>query len=231
MIADGDPLLTLLQISDGLFPAGGYAHSLSLETYVQAGTVQDREGLEDFLRAHLKGSAGPCDAVAVAQAVRHAAAGDLGGCLELDARLDAMRTVPEARAASAQMGRQALRAVAAWSSEPFVDDLLARVDAATTPGHYAVVFGVAAGRGGVDPASATSAYLYAGAAALVNAALRLLPIGQLDAQRTLAALRPCIAVLAGTAASSHADDMWTFTPGLELAGLRHAELDMRLFRS
>jgi hypothetical protein len=25
--------------------------------------------------------------------------------------------------------------------------------------------------------------------------------------------------------------MWSFTPGLELAGLRHAELDMRLFRS
>jgi len=28
-----------------------------------------------------------------------------------------------------------------------------------------------------------------------------------------------------------ADDMWSFTPGLELASLRHATLDARLFRS
>jgi urease accessory protein UreF len=28
-----------------------------------------------------------------------------------------------------------------------------------------------------------------------------------------------------------AGDMWSFNPGLELAGLRHATLDTRLFRS
>jgi urease accessory protein len=65
----------------------------------------------------------------------------------------------------------------------------------------------------------------------VNAALRLLPLGQLEAQRTLAALRPEIAALAADAAGKGLDDMWSFTPGLELAGLRHAELDRRLFRS
>jgi urease accessory protein UreF len=37
--------------------------------------------------------------------------------------------------------------------------------------------------------------------------------------------------LASAAAASTIDDMWSFTPGLELAGLRHAELDRRLFRS
>ena len=38
-----DPaLLTLLQFADGLFPAGGFAHSFGLETYVQDGRVRDR---------------------------------------------------------------------------------------------------------------------------------------------------------------------------------------------
>jgi len=65
----------------------------------------------------------------------------------------------------------------------------------------------------------------------VNASLRLLAIGQLEGQRVLAALRPRIGALAAASAAAEIDDMWSFTPGLELAGLRHAELDMRLFRS
>ena len=60
----------MLQFADGLFPAGGFAHSLGLETYAQDGLVRDRAGLEAFVVAHLEGSAGPADAVAVAVAVR-----------------------------------------------------------------------------------------------------------------------------------------------------------------
>ena len=226
-----EALLALLQLSDGLFPAGGFAHSLGLETYAQAGIVKDRVGLEAFVVAHLEGSAGPSDAIAVAVVNRCAEQGDLAGVLDVDARLDAMRVVPEFRASSRQMGRQALRAIAAWAPDPVLAELSACVDAGNTPGHYAVVFGAAAGRTGVSVHDAASAYLYATASMLVNAALRLLSIGQLDGQRTLAALRPRIAALAGSAATATIDDMWSFTPGLELAGLAHAELDMRLFRS
>ena len=53
--------LTLLQFADGLFPAGGFAHSFGLETYVQEGVVRDRAGLEAFVTAHLEGSAGPAE--------------------------------------------------------------------------------------------------------------------------------------------------------------------------
>src|SRR5207237_1406607 len=148
-------LLALLQLGDGLFPAGGFAHSFGLETYAQEGRVRDRVGLEAFVGAHLAGDAGP------------------------------------RRAAS----------------------------------------GAVAGRLGADREAAAAAYLYSTAALLVGAGLRLLPLGQLDGQRVLAAVRPRIALLAAQAARATADDMWTFTPALELAGLRHARLEMRLFRS
>jgi hypothetical protein len=52
-------LLALLQLGDGLFPAGGFAHSFGLETYAQEGRVRDRVGLEAFVTAHLEGAAGP----------------------------------------------------------------------------------------------------------------------------------------------------------------------------
>src|SRR4030095_6081677 len=104
-----DELLGLLQLGDGLFPWGGVAHSFGLETYAQDGRVRDRAGLDAFVTAHLEGAAGPGDAVAVAVATRLAAAGDLAGWSALGARLDAMKPVPEFRAASRQMGRQTVR--------------------------------------------------------------------------------------------------------------------------
>src|SRR5262245_63794145 len=115
-----DALVAVLQYADGLFPAGGFAHSFGLETYVQDGLVTDRAGLEEFILAHLEGSAGPADAVATATAVRLAAGRDLAGWVALDARLEVMKVVPETRAASRQMGRQTLRVAAATSADAFL---------------------------------------------------------------------------------------------------------------
>ena len=112
--------LAVLQFADGLFPAGGFAHSLGLETYVQDGVVADRAGLEAFVTAHLEGSAGPADAVAVAVAVRLAASDDVAGWVALDERVDAMKAVPELRAASRQMGRQTLRVAATLGADSFL---------------------------------------------------------------------------------------------------------------
>jgi len=228
----GDPaLLTLLQFADGLFPSGGFAHSFGLETYVQAGRVRDRHDLERFIAAHLEGSAGPADAAAVAIAVGSARRDDLSAWLALDARLDAMKTVPEFRAASRQMGRQALRIAAGLGADPFLAGLARAADDDRTAAHHATVFGAAVGRGGAEPERAAAAYLYSTAALLVGAGLRLIALGQLDGQRVLAALRGRIERLAAAASTATADGLWSFNPALEIAGIRHAALEMRLFRS
>jgi urease accessory protein len=223
--------LTLLQFSDGLFPAGGFAHSFGLETYVQDGRVRDRRDLETFVAAHLDGSAGPADAAAAAIAVGIARRDEPREWLALDARLDAMKTVPEFRAASRQMGRQALRVAAGLGDDLFLAHLARAVEGEQAAAHHATVFGAAVGRGGADPERAAAAYLYATAALLVGAGLRLIALGQLDGQRVLAAMRGRIERLAAAAATATADDLWSFSPALEIAGIRHATLEMRLFRS
>src|SRR2546426_9140807 len=163
----GDPaLLTLLQFADGLFPAGGFAHSFGLETYVQDGRVRDRAGLEAFIAAHLDGSAGPADAAAAAIAAGQAWEGDVDGWIALDARLDAMKSVPELRAASRQMGRQTLRIAAGLGDDPFLARLMRAVDDELTAGHHATVFGAALGRGGVGARRAAGARPYPTAGAL-----------------------------------------------------------------
>jgi len=227
-----DPaLLTLLQFADGLFPTGGFAHSFGLETYVQDGRVRDRRGLEAFIAAHLEGSAGPADAAAAAIAARLAPRSDTEGWVALDARLDAMKSVPEFRTASRQMGRQSLRVAAELDGDPFLIGLARTVDDGLAAGHHAAVFGAATGRAGAEPERVAAAYLYSSAALIVGAGLRLIALGQLEGQRTLAAMRPRIARLAAAAATATVDDLWSFNPALELAGIQHAALDSRLFRS
>jgi urease accessory protein len=223
--------LSLLQFADGLFPAGGFAHSLGLEAHCQAGIVRDRAGLEAFLLAHLEGAAGPCDAVALVCALRAAREGDLAAVFALDRALEAMKPVRALREASAQMGRETLRVAAALAGDARLAALHEAAQAGRTPGHHAIAFGAAGGVFGWTPEDAAAAFLHAGAAALVNAALRLIPLGQIEGQRAIAALRGPIAQLAAQAASARADDLASFAPALEVAGMRHGTLEGRLFRS
>jgi urease accessory protein len=226
-----EELLAVLQLADGLFPAGGFVHSFGLETYAQDERVHDRDTLEAFVRAHLEGAAGPADAVAVAVGLRAAVDDDLAAWLEVDGRLEAMKTVPEFRAGSRQMGRQTARVAAAVAEDPFVAALARAIEDGLTPGHHAPVVGAALGRRGVAAEAAAAAFLYSTAALLVGAGLRLISLGQVDGQRIVTAVLPRVAELAAVAATTALEEMWSFTPALELAGLRHAGLEMRLFRS
>jgi urease accessory protein len=100
-----------------------------------------------------------------------------------------------------------------------------------TPGHHPIVFGMIGGILGWDGLEMASAYLYSTSAALVGAALRLLPLGQLAGQRIVWNVRPLIALLADEAQHKNEHDMWSFAPAVEIASMRHALLDARLFRS
>jgi urease accessory protein len=226
-----NPFLSLLQFSDGLFPAGAYAHSFGLEACVQAEEVRDANGVESFLRAYLEGCAGPTDAVAINCSRQAAAIQNLDACLGLDETLEAMKTPSELRDASRQMGRQTLRAATHFSCHPLLEEFAQLAALEKTPGHHAVIFGMIGGVLDWNALDMTSAYLYSTSAALVGAALRLLPLGQLAGQRILWNVQPLIVTLAAAAQGKTDGDIWSFAPALEIASMQHAVLDARLFRS
>jgi urease accessory protein len=173
----------------------------------------------------------PTDAVAILCAWRAAKAGDLATCFALDETLDAMKTASELRDASRQMGRQTLRVANHLPCHALLADFSDAVKKGTTPGHHPVIFGMVGGVMTWPAREMVSAYLYSTSAALVGAALRLMPLGQLAGQHILWNVQSLIAGLAEEVRDKTQADMWSFAPALEIVSMRHARLDARLFRS
>jgi len=225
-----ETLLSILQFSDGLFPAGAYAHSFGLETYTDEGSV-NASTIGQLLRAHLEGGIGPCDAVYAVSAERAALNSDFDACLELDRELDAIKTTAETREASRQLGRSTLRIAARIIGHPIATSFGRIADEGSAPAHHAVVFGMIGGACRWPLEATAAALLYSSTAAIVGAATRLIPLGQTQAQQLISGVAPLIEALAAKAVDTDIDNAYTFAPSLEIAAMRHAQLEARLFKS
>ncbi len=226
-----ESFLSLLQFSDGLFPTGAYAHSMGLEWYVQAGTLKNAQEARELVAGYLETTVKPTDAVMMLGARQSAESNNLKALLELDLRLDAMKAAAEQREASQQIGRQIARVAAALCRAPIIQRYFESIASGVTPGHQAIAFGVVGAALGWEPLRATEAYLYTSAVTMVSAAVKLIPLGQLEGQQILWSLHGLIADLANKVMDARPEDAWSFNPGLEIASMRHAKLEARLFRS
>ena len=90
---------------------------------------------------------------------------------------------------------------------------------------------VAAAGHGIALEAALAAFLQAVAANWVSAGVRLIPLGQTDGQRVLAALEADVAATAQRALSTPLDDIGSAAFRADLAGARHETQYTRLFRS
>ena len=96
---------------------------------------------------------------------------------------------------------------------------------------YPVAAGAAAARHGLPLPATLSVYLHAFAANLVSAGVRIVPLGQSDGQRALAALVPVIEDVAAQARAVPLDDLGTASVTLDWCSMRHEQQYTRLFRS
>jgi urease accessory protein len=192
----------LLQLCDGAFPAGGFAHSAGLEAAIQLGEVAD---IERFAVDAVWQAA--CGALPL---VRRAHGGDVAGA---DATCDAFLLSPVANRAS----RAQARALAAACARAF--------DVAVTAVHLAPAQGAIAAALGLPGDDALRWALHTAARGVLSAAVRLGKLGPLAAQRLQAAL-PLEAALRAVP-----DEPAQTAPLAELLGARHDELYSRLFQS
>jgi urease accessory protein len=227
-IRNYDWLPFLLQTADALFPTGAYAHSLGFEEIVRLGMVRDESTLRDFLFTQVM----PAQERLELPYLRFAfEARDLVERCALDREIDAWKLPRETREASAQLGGRRLKALCAMVEAPELEEFADAIAAGRASGHHLVVFALQARAGGIPLPAALSAWLYQSLAAACAASLKLIRIGQDGCQRVLrAASADAPAVIERSREVPRADAGW-FNPMLEIASMRHASANERLFIS
>ena len=210
------------------YPVGAFSYSSGIEWAVEAGDVHDAGSLQAWLAVMLGEGSAACDAVLFAHAHRAVT----------DSDDKALRAVAELAAAFASSKERHLETTAqgnafveatraAWPCAA-LDKLKAVWDG---PVAYPVAVAVAASGHGIALAPSLAALLQAVAANLVSAGVRLIPLGQTDGQRVLAALEEVVAHTAARAPSIKLDDLGAAAFRADLAGSRHETQYTRLFRS
>jgi urease accessory protein len=211
------------------FPVGAFSYSHALEWAVEAGWVTDRASLVAWLDADLRHGAGRADAILFAHAFR--AVNDPEGFIEVAALAAALRGTAELALESTAQGTAFLATLRrAWPDAALDDSaaLLAERDIAPT---LAVVAGVAAALDGAPLDAAIALFVQATTANLVGAGVRLVPLGQTDGQRAVAALEDAVLATAAEAAGAGLDEVGSAALMVDIASARHETQYTRLFRS
>ncbi|MFV0523148.1 MAG: urease accessory protein UreF [Acidimicrobiales bacterium] len=229
--ADPFSLLSAFQLTDSLFPSGRYTLSHGLEMFVESGRVHDAESLENVVRDYVIRSLSASEGVAVGAAHQATVDHDVDRLVDIDRTLHAMRLPREAWTNSGRVGRQLITTGRSLVDSEVLDELEVRVDAGDAVGSSAVVIGAVSAELGVDRHTAVLAELYAYAAGLVGAALRLMRLDHVAAQLVLRRLQPAIAEGAARALTTDYRDMEAFAPMIDVMQMQHERSRMRLFAS
>jgi urease accessory protein len=214
------------------FPTGAYGYSHGIERAVEAGWIGDRASLVDWLAADLAHGTLRCDAHFFAAAWRAAVGRDGGASLVEVAELAAAwRGTAELALESGAQGSAFLATVRkAWPHprlDAFADDLGRTGVTPVLP----VAAAAACAAHGIALDGALPLYLQAAAANLVNAGVRLIPLGQTDGQLAVAALERPAAEAARAASAAAPDDLGSAALMVEIASMQHETQRTRLFRS
>jgi urease accessory protein len=210
------------------FPVGAFSYSSGIEWAVEAGDIRDAGSLRDWLAAMLADGSGFCDGVFLAQSHRAASSRDDAASREIAELAAAFVPSRERQLETTTQGRAFIDiARAAWAC----DGLDEMISAISNPIVYPVAVGLVSAAHQIPLPPTMHAFLHALVSNWISAGARLVPLGQTDSQRILAALEPIVVATARRALEASLDDLGSATFRADLASLRHETQYTRLFRS
>jgi urease accessory protein len=210
------------------YPVGAFSYSSGIEWAVENGDIVDAASFRRWLDVIIASGSAFCDAVLFVHAHRAAAADDANALTAVAELAAAFVPSKERHLETSAQGRAFVEATrAAWPCAAL--DRLAQ--AWDGPVAYPVAVGVAAAGHGITLEPALSAYLHAVTANLISAGVRLIPLGQTEGQRLLAALEPVVATTVARALTMPLDQIGGAAFRADIASMRHETQYTRLFRS
>lgn len=223
--------LHLLQIHDSAFPTGSFAHSFGMETYIQENVIRNEDDLREFCDMYIRQNLASTDAIIAKEAYNLAINRDTKGLIHLEKICHGIKLSPETRKGSSMMGRRFLQTVYPLSNEELLMYWYEKVKSQEIKGHYPVVYGIYTALLGVETKMSIETFLYSSITALVQNAVRAVPLGQMSGVKTTFALLPIIQETAQQVMVLTLDDLDNNSIALEIASMKHEFLHSRLFIS
>lgn len=208
--------LTLAQWLSPAFPVGAFAYSHGVETAIQDGSIGCADDLETWLMDVIRFGSGRNDCILLRMAFACQSPTRLS---EINQTAIAISASQE-RVLETQLQGCAFNqtVVSVWGGD--------EVDLC-----YPVAVGHAAAFRRLDVDLTAALYLHAFVSNLVSAAVRAVPLGQTEGQRTLAALAPVCEQVASETIDATFDDLSSTAFLSDIAAMQHETLQPRIFRS
>lgn len=201
------------------FPTGSFSYSHGLESAITNGWISEKKDLSSWFCDLLENGPGWNDAVLLAESWR--AASGKKPLAEVAELATAMAFSSERHLETVEQGRAFLLAARAWGDLPSLS--------ADCP--LPVSVGAIAGSLGIDLEAVLVAFLHAYVSNQIQAALRLMKLGQQGGVEVLAELETRVLAVAHRASASTLDDLGSNTVLADIAAMQHETMVSRIFRS
>ncbi|WP_278368800.1 urease accessory protein UreF [Acetobacter orientalis] len=219
----GLAFLRLLSWVSPAFPTGGYAYSHGLEWAVEQGYVHNVAALMAWVETLLQHGSLGNDLILLNAA--WLAGDDNVRLAEIAEFACACASSRERYEETIYQGEAFLKAAHVWQAVP------PKAEFEGTRWPLPVAQGMVFYKGGVAQRQALLAGGYAAIAALVSAAVRLVPLGQTDGLRVLEGLECALIAAANKAQKQTLDDIGSACFASDLAAMHHETQETRLFRT
>jgi urease accessory protein len=225
-------LFSLLQFAGGTFPTGAFSQSWGLETTVADGRVKTLEDFRKYLEAYIHGVLATFEGPALCHAyelTNSSGLADNQDLFKLEEQVTAMRLTRESREASHRTGKALIRIASGMLDRK---DLTSYYHAMEQTGiNYPVAFGLLAALLDVPKEEALAAFFFSAVNAMVQSAVKLIPLGNGEAQKLVFESYYLVGNAVETAIAIPVEEMYSFCPSFDLASIRHETLATRLYMS
>ena len=219
MLQGDASLLRLMTLFSPVFPVGGFAYSHGLEQAVHENFIQNAEDLFDWLDALANHGSLHNDAVFIAEAWRST---------DQEKSIIALVEIANANAASKERLMEIDLQGAAFCKAITEMEVSNKIYKALP---YPIAVGVLGYRLEIKLPSLLTAYLHAFISNLVQAAIRLVPLGQSDGVKTMARMEERVLSLVMQSDKLTLDNLGSCCLLSDIMAMRHETLYSRIFRS
>lgn len=234
-------LLRLLQLCNSSLPVGAYSYSEGIETLCEQKRLTTAAALENWLAFQLAYGSIQVEVAVMLRGYRAWLAAQFSQLAYWNAWYTASRETEELLRQSLQMGHSLLQLLLKLEPNLTLRDILDGGSSRGAVGDprsaqafaptYCLAYGLASAYWQIDEFSAALGYFQSWAANLVNAGVKLIPLGQTQGQQIIANLGEGISQATQRVLAWEDDDLESNSWGLQLASMEHEILYSRIFRS